>query len=59
MWLPDWLYRALPFLYTIFGLLCLLYTGGWMGYAAGIMLLAAAVIIWMLRKTHKAMRERP
>ena len=57
MWLPNWLYRPLPLLYTIFGLLCLFYTESWMGYAAGTMLLTAALIIWKLRKTHKVMRK--
>ena len=57
MWLPDWLYRPLPFIYTIFGLLCLFYTGSWMGYVAGAMLLMAALIIWKLRKAHKEMRK--
>ena len=57
VWLPDWLYRPLPFIYAIFGLLCLLFTGSWMGHVAGAMLLAAAVIILMLRKTHKKLRK--
>ena len=56
MWLPDWLYRALPFIYTFFGFLCL-FAGGWMSYAAGGMLLVAAFIIWKLRKIHRQLRE--
>jgi len=56
MWLPDWLYRAMPVIYTFFGFLSL-FAGGWMGYIAGGMLLAAAFIIWKLRKTHRELRK--
>ena len=60
MWLPDWLYRALPFIYTLFGFLCL-FAGSWMGYLGGCMLLVAALIIWKLRQVHRELRngERP
>jgi hypothetical protein len=49
MWLPDWLYRILPIVYSIAGLLSIVYTQHWVGYVSGALLFAAGVLVWKFR----------
>ena len=50
LWLPGLLYRALPLIYLVAGTLMLAVFGGdAMGRTSGLLLLAAGVLIWVLR----------
>ena len=57
MWLPDWLYELLPYLYTIAGSLtaCLFQTPA--GFASGFLLLLTGCLIWMMRRDYRQGRE--
>ena len=50
IWLPPGLYRLLPVIYLLFGLLLITRFGrDTLGLISGVMLCAAAVLIWILR----------
>ena len=50
VWLSPRLYRLLPFVYLISGLLMLARFGDEpVGFLSGLMLCAAAILIWVLR----------
>ena len=50
IWLPRTLYQLLPFAYLLTGLLMLAKFGNeTMGFLSGLMLCAAAVLVWVLR----------
>ena len=53
MWLPDWFYRILPFMYSVTGLLCFYYSEHWLGFVSGSLLITAGIIVWKLRKEFK------
>ena len=56
MWLPDWLYRTLPVIYSISGLLCFYYSENVIGYVSGVLLILAAFLVWRLRKEFQEVR---
>jgi hypothetical protein len=56
MWLPDWVYRTLPFIYSCSGFLCFYFSENWIGYVPGALLLTAGVMVWKLRKEFKEVR---
>lgn len=50
MWMPAWLYRYLPLIYLLFGLVMFFGFGDQLlGIVSGILLWSAAVLVWALR----------
>jgi hypothetical protein len=49
MWLPRWLYRAQPFIYSIAGVLAIYYSDRAIGYASGALLIFTAFLVFKLR----------
>ena len=50
IWFPAWLYRPLPLIYGVGGALMLYLSGDdTMGRVSGLLLCAAAILIWGLR----------
>ena len=49
-WKPDWLYEAMPYIYSVAGLAAIIYFDIPAGYGSGALLLFAAFLIWMKRK---------
>lgn len=50
IWFPDWLYRLLPTIYVVCGALMLyLFGEEAIGRFSGVLLWAAAILIWGLR----------
>jgi hypothetical protein len=54
MWLPDWLYKALPFIYAIAGALAVYNGGNLIGRGYGVLLIFTAYLVWSLRKEHRS-----
>jgi hypothetical protein len=52
----DLLYDALPYLYTIGGVLTLLLTGEMIGRVSGLLLVSAAMMVFHLRLLHRTER---
>lgn len=52
-WKPDWLYDAMPYVYLVAGFATIIYFDAPTGYGSGILLLIAAVLIWVKRKKNK------
>jgi len=50
MWLPDWLYKTLPFIYAVTGALAVCSGNNSTGQCSGTLLFFAALLIWSLRK---------
>ena len=50
MWLPDWLYKALPIVYALAGLLAIYHASNFIGQGSGVLLFLTAFLIWKLRK---------
>lgn len=50
MWFPEWLYRSLPMIYVVGGVLMFYLFGDKpIGRVSGLLLCAAAILIWGLR----------
>ena len=62
IWLPQTFYQLLPLLYLLSGLLMLaMFSDGPLGRLSGLLLCAAAVLVWALRvhgRSHKASRRQ-
>jgi uncharacterized phosphosugar-binding protein len=52
----DFFYDALPYLYTIGGVLTLLLTGEMIGRVSGLLLVSAAMMVFHLRLQHRTAR---
>lgn len=52
----DFLYDALPYIYTIGGVLTLLFSGEVIGRASGVLLISAAMLVFHLRLHHRTER---
>lgn len=52
----DFLYDALPYLYTIGGMLTLMLTGELIGRVSGMLLISAAMMVFHLRLQHRSER---
>jgi hypothetical protein len=50
MWLPDWLYKTLPLIYMVAGLLAIYHAGNLIGQGSGVLLILTAFLVWKLRK---------
>ena len=57
MWLPDWLYEAMPFVYMVAGFAAIFHFGTPAGLAVGVLLLLAALMILKMRKDARAFKE--
>jgi nitrate reductase gamma subunit len=53
-WKPDWLYEAMPYVYSVAGIAAILYFDTPAGYGAGVLLLFATFLIWMKRKENRS-----
>jgi len=54
----DFLYDALPYLYTVGGVLTLLLSGEMIGRASGVLLISAAMLVFHLRIEYRTRRAR-
>ena len=52
-WKPDWLYEAMPCVYSVTGIVTICYFDTSVGYGAGALLLTAALMIWVKRREHR------
>ncbi|MEI8326200.1 MAG: hemerythrin domain-containing protein [Betaproteobacteria bacterium] len=50
---PDWLYRALPYIYMLVGLLVMVPLPGWLTMFSGLTLFAAGVTVWVHRYRYR------
>lgn len=55
--MPDWLYQALPYLYSGTGVLTIYSLPNWIGVFSGAMLISAGVIVWLLRVRYRRYRR--
>ena len=53
-WMPAWLYQALPFVYSLVGVVAIVCFESPTGFNAGILLLFSAFLIWIMRNDHKS-----
>jgi hypothetical protein len=53
-WKPDWLYKAMPYIYSVAGLAAIIHFDMPAGYGSGALLLFAALLIWMKRKKSRS-----
>lgn len=53
MWLPEWLYRTLPVIYSLSGFLCFYFSDNGFGYLSGLLLITAGMMVWKLRRDFK------
>ena len=56
-WKPDWLYEAMPCVYSVTGIVTICYFNTSVGYGAGALLLTASLMIWMKRREHRRLRN--
>jgi len=54
MWLPDLLYKALPFIYVLAGVLAVFHGQNLPGRGSGVLLVFTAILVWKLRKQRGA-----
>lgn len=57
MWLPDWLYEILPFVYLIAGTVAIIQINTFIGYVVGALLLFAALMIFKMRIDYRNFKE--
>jgi hypothetical protein len=53
-WKPDWLYEAMPYIYSVAGIAAIFHFDSPAGYGAGALLLFAALLIWDMRKENRS-----
>ena len=53
-WKPDWLYEAMPYIYSVAGLAAIFHFDTSPGYGAGALLLFSALLIWMKRRGNRS-----
>jgi hypothetical protein len=53
MWLPDWFYELLPYLYAVIGFGTASYFDTPVGYGSGFLLLFTAGLVWMMRRDYR------
>ena len=49
MWLPDWLYKSLPYLYALAGMLTINYFEVITGFVSGLLLILTAGLVFLMR----------
>jgi len=58
MWLPDWLYKALPFVYAVSGMIAVYSGGNFVGYGSGLLLVLTGLMVFKLRAGHATNRQK-
>jgi hypothetical protein len=58
MWLPNWLYELLPYLYAVAGFATASYLDTPVGYVSGFLLLLTACLIWLMRRDYRQGRVK-
>jgi hypothetical protein len=54
MWLPDWLYNALPFIYAAIGTVAIYFSDRPSVHGPGLLLILIALYILKLRRDYRA-----
>jgi hypothetical protein len=57
MWIPNWLYNSLPYIYSIIGMLAIFYADHPVGHGSGVLLILTTLLIFKLRKDYRAMNR--
>lgn len=57
IWWPDWLYESMPLVYAAAGILAIIHFESPEGYAAGALLLLAAVVILKMRRDYRNLKS--
>jgi hemerythrin len=55
---PDWLYKALPYIYLWGGFGVIVLLPGWLSVFSGLTLMSAAGVVWMYRDRYRRNRAR-
>jgi hypothetical protein len=58
MWLPDTLYELLPYLYGLAGIFTLYKFDTAIGHASGLLLIATACLVWVMRRDYRQAMKR-
>jgi hypothetical protein len=58
MWLPDWLYNALPLIYAGGGILSIYHANHPVAYGSGMLLILTAFLVFKLRKDYREKEKR-
>jgi hypothetical protein len=58
MWLPDWLYKALPFVYALGGTFAIYSADNVVGYGAGALLVLTGFLVFKLRGGYVAKTQK-
>jgi hypothetical protein len=53
MWLPDWIYELLPYLYAVSGSATVVFFDKALSRISGVLLLLTAGIIWVTRRNYR------
>jgi hypothetical protein len=53
MWLPEKFYELLPYLYTIGGVIAIIYTDTPIGYVSGSLLILTGGVIFLMRRDYR------
>jgi hypothetical protein len=53
MFLPDWVYRSLPFMYVMAGLIVASKMDHAFGVGAGVLLVATGLYVWKMRYEYR------
>lgn len=56
-YIPDWLYERLPLLYTAAGLCAMVFLHSGFAKFSGILLCAAAAVVWSQRRQYRARQQ--
>ena len=58
MWLPDWLYKSLPFLYVIAGSITMTHFDAVTGYISGLLLIFTGGVVIMMRLDYRQKKPK-
>lgn len=57
MWIPNWLYNSLPYIYLIIGMLAIYLADHPVGQGSGVLLVLTTLLIIKLRKYYRTMNR--
>lgn len=57
MWLPDWLYEVLPFVYMAAGIVAFSHFNTPIAYGAGALFVLASLLIFKMRMDYRNFKE--
>ena len=52
MYIPDWIYRLLPYAYVVSGAFAMIALRTTLGFVCGAILISAGAIIWKMRRDY-------